>query len=967
MLFDSRDRRSRSVSDAAHGNPRRRLGRAGVCMEDLESRRLLSMFTFFGYPWTNFSRTARVTPVKAQASVKTTTPLAAASVPQVVSTPATQTGGMTVLAQENFASNVSASSPDAFDTVTGTLYSDVGGPTTPATAGTAGVSADPQEQGSSPYSPVNNPITATWNLKTGGEASAAQDGGFMGGWFFFKFTDFDPYAPDATGLMSVSGDANLYLNVNEQLEFSPGHSIATMPLNQWIFIGTAWTYNTSTTTFSYEVYTKLPGGALTSIYTSTPQHENAAPSTASLLDGPSVTGGNDAWEGRVGGFFIGSINSFGDVAMPSSVLDPVLQKLWFGVDPVNGNDSNSGIVIPIFAANGTTVIGFAPGSAPWKTLERVNTALTYSGLFSQNVAWVNASNDSPADETQSATALQAEIAAGTVIRNPLISELVIDTASGPFNISDSGGIDATGGIQLDTNVNLTGFGSDVGDYTNVADLEAFIDIPKDSWTLAPGSTDTYETTDTSLNAVLWQDRRWMNLIEGTSFSQVEAQLESTPGSFWTDGTTLYVHPFGNTDPATDSSVYERSPGGTYSNSIGVLVQVPNCYISGLAIGGTCGAVDNTGDPIGLYCVGSGLNTGGLNYFDDLYLYYASKHAFGWTDGGSNERVIVTNVEGEQGSPYTAFGGQYLFVDYDGNAAATGNQVLYLNCRAKDSDGLIGSTAGQQLTIGTFYIHGVVGEFSIVSVIDCNFDGNIGCDASVTNLVVTDTACAEIDSSAANLVADRDTTDTNLIRGSGTVTNCIMKSPIIYGIGSGSHLISGTTSYIDCVFDGRGATVDNEPSYFYPNGTASLTIRDCIFLANSTFPVIDDFQSGDQIDFDHNLYDTSAGKVIATNFSINGGKSNYSFAQWQSIGYDAGSMDVADSALNINLTTYVPFAQTPITFDVGLLDDMTGDVFLDRKTIGAYEYVPPIPIYAPPPGSGLSTGDSYTPPAGTGLN
>lgn len=58
-------------------------------------------------------------------------------------------------------------------------------------------------------------------------------------------------------------------------------------------------------------------------------------------------------------------------------------------------------------------------------------------------------------------------------------------------------------------------------------------------------------------------------------------------------------------------------------------------------------------------------------------------------------------------------------------------------------------------------------------------------------------------------------------------------------------------------------------------------------------------------------------------------------------------------MNVNLTTYVPFAQTPITFDLGTLDDMTGSIFLDRKTIGAYEYGPTRPVYVPPPGTGLN--------------
>jgi hypothetical protein len=989
------NRSGKSRSPASAGSPRRRkpLIRQFYGVEALESRQLLSLFTFFPARWPYVRRPAAPPVVKAQpapkapsapkaptiSSTTTTTTTTTLSAPptQLIAPPVTPTApaaqptGMTLLSQENFTSNVSANAPDAFDSVTGTLFSEVGGPNTPATAGTIGVSADPEQPGPS-FPQSTNTITANWNLTSGSKAASAQDSGFIGGWFLFKFTDTDSYPGHVADLMTVSSMASLDLNTNDQLQVTPtGAPIGTVPLNQWVFLGLAWNYVPNTEQIHYQIYSNLPGQPLTLIYTATPIGFPNAPTTASLVDhGDQWGGGFGRWEGRVGTFFIASINSFSDVATPTTIVAPVIQKLYFGADPVNGNDNNSGIIIPVFAADGKTVIGFAPGSSPWKTLERVNTALTYSGLFSQTVAWINTATGTPADESQSATTLQAEIAAGTIERNPLISELVIDTASAPFSVAGSGGIDATGGIQLDTNINLSGFGSNVGSMTDVGSLSDFIPISKSAWTLAPGATLTYETTNTSLNSVLWQDRRWMNHIEGSTFSSVEAQLEATPGSFWTDGTTMYVHPFANTNPGTDASVYERSPGGTYSNGIGILVNISDCYIHNLAIGGTTGADMNTGDPIGLYCIGSGdTGTGGLNLFANLYLYYSSKHALGWTDGASNERMIVFNVDGEQGSPYAGFGGQYSFVNFNGNLTASGNQVLYLDCRATDSAGLIGSTTGQQLTVGTYYNHngGGSGQFSEISFINCNFDGGIiGGDATV-NLNVTNTVCAEIDSSAINLTADGDTTFTNIIRGPGTVTNSIMKSPIIYGIGSGSHLFSGTTSYIGDVFDGRGAAVWNQPSYFFLDGPASLTIRDCVFLATAKFPVIDEFTSGDQIVFDHNLYDTEAGIEIATDFNSISPNSTYSLAQWQAAGYDTGSIAVADSAMNINLTNYIPFAQTPITFDLGQMDDMTGSLFFDRKTIGAFEFVPSLPIYSPPAGSGLSTPGSFMPSAGTGLN
>ena len=48
------------------------------------------------------------------------------------------------------------------------------------------------------------------------------------------------------------------------------------------------------------------------------------------------------------------------------------------------------------------------------------------------------------------------------------------------------------------------------------------------------------------------------LTDMADFAAVKDQLSATPGSFWTDGTTLYVHPFASTDPRTDGKRYERS-------------------------------------------------------------------------------------------------------------------------------------------------------------------------------------------------------------------------------------------------------------------------------------------------------------------------------------------------------------------------------------------------------------------------
>jgi hypothetical protein len=810
-----------------------------------------------------------------------------------------------LLTQENFQSNITSTAPDTFNSVTGTLYSDAVGPATPAVANPLGVSGDPQEAGDAAQASTN-PLTATWTLNDSTKINSnAANGGFMGGWFRFTFTDDDTYPDHTADLMKLTGGPTVQLDGAGSLEAYAGYpSGVIVPQNQWVFIGLAWTFNTSGL-LNFNLYTKLPGQALTQVYSSPVSITTAtAPTAASLVDLPDGGINNGRWEGRAGTFFIASIGSLSDVQIPSDITDPVEQKHWYGVDPVNGNDNNDGIVIPEFAVDGTTVIGFAAGSQPWKTLTRVNTALTYDGVFTQNNPWLNASGGTPVDESQSVTTLQSDIAAGTVIRNPLIDELVIDTASGPFNIAASGGVNESGGIQLTTNINLSGFGSTVGTMSNVGDLQAFVSIPKNSWTPVPGDSNLYETSNTAANAVLWENREWLYHMLGSSFSAVQSQLDQYGGSFWTDGTTMYVHPLNNTNPATDSNVYERSPGGASTNSIGLLVNVNDPYVHNLAIGGTCGADPVTNDPIGLYCIGTS-GSEGLGVFDDLYLYYSSKHAFCWTGGQVNQRLIVENVDCEQGSPYAGVGGQYLYTNYNDSTTATGNQVLYLNCTSTHSFGLFDSTQGQTIPgEGTFYSHnnGGTDQFSDITLINCNFDDSVICTDAIQNLIIENSIVGTVSSGASDTTAVNDTSTEDIIRCSfGTITYCIMHIDEIYS--ANGNFFQGTVTYLDDLFDSRGAGTQTDPSYFYRTGPSTLTVEGCTFLATAEAPLLSYFQTGtDVLVFKNNTYDTVAASLFASNLQINGGIYVYNLADWQAAGYDTGSVQAADGSVPTNYTT-----------------------------------------------------------------
>src|ERR1044071_160293 len=84
------------------------------------------------------------------------------------------------------------------------------------------------------------------------------------------------------------------------------------------------------------------------------------------------------------------------------------------------------------------------------------------------------------------------------------------------------------------------------------------------------ATTVNPTTFGQSNIVVWEDDKWMNHPLGGTFASVSNNLATNTGSFWTDGTTIYVHPFGNTSPLTDGKVYTRSvardPSG-FANAI----------------------------------------------------------------------------------------------------------------------------------------------------------------------------------------------------------------------------------------------------------------------------------------------------------------------------------------------------------------------------------------------------------------
>jgi hypothetical protein len=77
------------------------------------------------------------------------------------------------------------------------------------------------------------------------------------------------------------------------------------------------------------------------------------------------------------------------------------------------------------------------------------------------------------------------------------------------------------------------------------------------------------------------------------------RLDATPGSFYCDGTNVYLHPFSNTVPSSDGFIYTRSRNRGGPNTPGlsaVNAAASNLWVDGLCISKTCLASRYDNDP-----------------------------------------------------------------------------------------------------------------------------------------------------------------------------------------------------------------------------------------------------------------------------------------------------------------------------------------------------------------------------------
>jgi hypothetical protein len=686
----------------------------------------------------------------------------------------------------------------------------------------------------------------------------------------------------------------------------------TITPNTWIWIAVAWQIQ-SGSNFPYGVRClSMPLGATSLTTWGTADGLNALDTSFSSVNAGMQTGGVGAIV-RIGCPSLYAMSTFTDIAYPSDIIKPVEQSNNWYVNTVTGNDNNAGT---------------SPSTA-WKTASKILTESQYSGMLDSNAA-------GPGN--------------GDI--------LTIDTSGAPLVIGANTLTFATLGLKVQP----------VSGQTYIkCQAEEF--LANASFTATSGLAKTYQTADTQTNIVAWENDKWMWHVKSASYGAAAsvtdpktgittnypttgAALDAVPGSFYTDGNQLYIHPFGDTNPVSDGKTYTRSinRGGGLA---AVAFTAGNYRAIGFYIRKTT-LVDQGDNDFGAYCFQDGVLQGaGLSSsVEGGYFAYGDKHCFGSTGGVTGSTLLVLDTECEQGHPYCGFGGQTPFVSYSG-AVSADNIHTYRGCTCLTRSGLIGSTAGDpQGTGGDIVLshnNGSGISFATITFDNCNFASGTATIGVANNLVFTNQSqIGQVYTSCANTTIQQTTFPSQLVdMQSGatnlTVQNCLIKpiwalspSPTYYGF-----LVSGTVLIEGCTFDLSGIS-GNSAAYFQQGmiqrtGALNLTFRNNAYVVPSgeNLPLLYNAASSDTLTFDHNAYNLGGGTLIARNFNAVT-STNLTFAQWQDLG-----LDCTNSSLNANLLLQsdVPQSGSPLInggLDLGSMPDVTGAVYAHRNTIGAYQ-------------------------------
>lgn len=724
-----------------------------------------------------------------------------------------------------------------------------------------------------------------------GTASSAQNNGMTGMWIRFK-------SFSASGTVAIPLDLRTLTGADHssvQMTVSPTGTLydviyqgtttygPTLNLDTWYYLAISWV-TTGTNTFTFKAY------YTTSTSNFTPFDTQTGVNQFNKLEQVNFgSNSSQAWEGRIGAPGIYSVATSSDIGYPSDLSAPYAGRNTWYIDPVNGNDNNTGI---------------SSGSA-WKTATKFNTESQYSGLIDTRAGYAN----------------------GDILMINTSSTAQLNIATTSFNLNTQG-------------LTMEPYSGEQYVYINSSEL-----VNNAGFTKTAGASYTYQSTDTAATAVIWDNNVWLNHPTASASSTAIPLVDATPGSFWTDGTNMYVHPFDNSNPATNGRTYVRSNPLSASNVVNM--DAPDEYVTGIYTGYTTTADPVTNLPQSGYGISANNNTGN-SLIANSYVFYCSKHGIGSVDSSQSSTLTIQDSDVEQCSPYS---GNTDYVVYNGTSN-TGNVRTFIRDKTLAANGLIGSTVGTSTSGEAWLSHNLSGsnQFSSVTLQDCYFPlSDVSAGISVVNFSVSATkpgrsVIGSLDSSASSTTVSNtlfDYTFFDQTGGTALIQNSLIV-PARSGLDTGwIRTIAGNVTVKNTTIDMSNVLTSSTSTsgLFQKAGTTQLTFINNAFKVpvGKSYTIGEGFTASDTLTFINNAYQFASGTYVMNQYNSGASPANLTFAQWQGLGFDSGSISPSSLKLNAN---YKPQVGSPLLGagqSVGPLTDYVGQrTYTTRNTIGAFQ-------------------------------
>lgn len=748
------------------------------------------------------------------------------------------------------------------------------------------------------------------NVQGAGIWSCSQTG-MMSGWFYFTVYGDGVHQSKFFELYANSGITIFAVNIGpEGLIYVTGltNTSNPIPLQQWTLVTFAWLQHADKS-IDMQV---LTGTNLTVAYSVT----NRATGQTILSNACGVgttSANNQYWQGRMTGISCYRITSFADIAVPPDLNGPPSTRSTWYFNPATGSDLNG-------------------GTSPTNALlscDVLQSYLSFGGFMGNPYSpWLT--NGAAIATNLNAYAFAGGITNGTITAGG--DAVLFDTTSAPM--------DMTRNIVLGTVSDGIELASAT---TNRAIFNMFKTI-SGTYTQydAVNFTNIWVTTDSQTNCTLFEDRRWLDSVIGTSITTVRTNLNTNYGSFYTTASLMYFVPIEpGLNPNTATNVFERTRlrktglGTTLGTYDGFTLNNNYGHLHGLSVKGNTYRQPTDGTVTPIYAI----HPLAAKYMavGDVDLEYNGNHAYGATGGNSNLiRVLYRSICGN-GPPWSSnASGFNAVVEFTADTNDGPRTAFFIDIDAS-MQGTIRQATGTNDLLGIgaqdFYGHSnALKRYGLTYFERCI--GSIFAGLATNNIIT-------------NCILGR----VNLVSYGGYVTTCV-SSNIIFGNGQNTIInnIFTLASNVDLTLDNTldtgpfliqnnlfdlSRSITNQNPYFKThtsNATTVTNLNNIILAGDAYFRM----KTNDTIVSDHN-------EVVMQNqkfFILASDSSQFTWAQWLALGFDGNSVTNLSPCLD---SRYRPYAKTPswnVGTDLGPQVDYTGKLFQSRRTAGPYEYVTP---------------------------